>query len=206
MEKQLGNSGKRKKAKQPSRPSSAARPRHLTSGFHLSPTTPSPARPLSPSLCPTGPGCRRRFPRPRALLLSLLCRPTFPVVEPLPPRARSLSLSASWACAVSSAVPAPAVDQRVRALAHVAGNLGHVVRPRVPALFEHRLHPHSLPRLISRSPVLASALSTPSDLAGDPRPPPRSSSSPEATPSDPELRLEVRHPSPRLFSPIHAYM
>ena len=114
--------------------------------------------------------------------------------------ARPSSLSAPWACAVSSAFPVPVVDQRTRALAHVARNLGHVVRPRIPALFEHRLHPHSHPRLISRSLALASALPTPSDLAGDPRPPPRSSSSPEATPSDPELRPEVRHPSPRLIS------
>jgi hypothetical protein len=73
---------------------------------------------------------------------------------------------------VLSASPSPRPPwTSARALAHVAGNLGHVVRPHVPALFECRPHPHSLPRLISRSPALASALPTPSDLAGDPRPP-----------------------------------
>jgi hypothetical protein len=70
------------------------RPCRLTGGFHLSAATPSPARPISPSLCPVGPGCRRRFPRSRALLLSLLCRPAMPVVKPLPQRARPLSLYA----------------------------------------------------------------------------------------------------------------
>jgi hypothetical protein len=210
----------------PPRPSQAARPRRLTGGFHLSAPTPSPACPLSPRrltggfhlsaptpspACPlspspflVGPGCRCLFPRPRALLLSLLCKPALPVVEPLPPRDRPLS--APWACAVSSTFPVPAVDQRARALAHVVGNLDHVVRPHVLALFEHYPHPHSLPRLISRSPTLASALPTSLDLAGDPRSPPQSSSSLEATTSDPELRPEVRHPSPRLFSPIHAYL
>jgi hypothetical protein len=59
--------------------------------------------------------------------------------------------------------------------------------------FEPRQRPHLLPRLISRSPAPVHALSTPSDLAGDPRLPPRSSSSPEAMPSDPKLRPEVRH-------------
>ena len=124
------------------------------------------------------------------------------------PRASVLSLSLSLGRGPAlSAPPSPRPPwTSARALAHVAGNLGHVVLPHVPALFEHRLHPHSLPHLISRSLALASALSTPSDLAGDSRPPPRSSSSPEATPSDPELRPEVRHPSPRLFSPIHSYL
>jgi hypothetical protein len=66
-------------------------------------------------------------------------------------------------------------------------------RPRRPpmrpsSLFEPRPCPHSLPRLISHSPALSRALPTPSDLAEDPRSPPRSTSSSEATPSDPELR------------------
>jgi hypothetical protein len=137
--------------------------------------------------------------RPRALLLSLLCGPALPVVKPLPPRARPLSLRRGPAL---SALRSPCPPwTSARALVHVAGNLGHVVRPRVPALFEHRPHPHSLPRLISRSPALASALPTLFDLARDPRPPPRSSSSLEATPSDPELRLEVRTSIPALVFP-----
>jgi hypothetical protein len=77
-------------------------------------------------------------------------------------------------------------------------------RPRRPPthpqlLFEHRPHPHSLPCPISHSLTLSRALPSPLDLAGDPR---RSPSSPEATPSDPELHLEVRHPFPCSISPI----
>jgi hypothetical protein len=68
-----------------------ARPRRLTGGIHLSAATPSPTRPLSPSLCPVLPGYPRRFPRPRALLLSLPCGPALPVIEQLP-RALVLSL------------------------------------------------------------------------------------------------------------------
>jgi hypothetical protein len=56
--------------------------------------------------------------------------------------------------------------------------------------------PPSLPHLISRSPAPARALPTPSDLAGDPRPPPWSSSLSKAAPSAPELCPEVRHPFP----------
>jgi hypothetical protein len=62
--------------------------------------------------------------------------------------------------------------------------------------------PHSLPRLILRSPALARALLTLPDLAGDPRPPPRPSSLQETAPSHPELRPEVRHLYPCSVSPI----
>jgi hypothetical protein len=114
------------------------------------------------------------------------------------PRARSFSLSALWACAVSSTLPAPAVDQRARTHA-----LCRDPRPRrLPtcpsSLFEPRPSPHSLPHLNSHSPALAHA----AHLAGDPRPPPRPSSSPETVPSHPELRPEVRHPCPCSVSPI----
>jgi hypothetical protein len=95
MEKQLGNSGKRQSSRaSPARPSQATCPCRLTGGFHLSAATPSPACPLSPSLCLLGLDYRCRFPRPRALLLSLVCGPALPVVEPLPPLARPLSLCA----------------------------------------------------------------------------------------------------------------
>jgi hypothetical protein len=58
-------------------------------------------------------------------------------------------------------------------------------------LFQHR--PHSLLRPISHSLALSRALPSTLDLTGDPRPPCRSPSSSEATPSDPELCPEVRH-------------
>jgi hypothetical protein len=208
MEKQLGNSGKRKKAKQPSRPSSAQPGRAPAPPDRWVPPDSGNPLPRAPSLTLSLPsGARLSAPVSSPACPSSLSalRARFASRRVVTP-ARPSSLSVPWACAVSSAFPAPAVDQRARALAHVAGNLGHIVCPCVPALFEHRPHPHSLPRLISRSPALASALPTPSDLAGDPCPPPQSSSSPEATPSDPELRPELRHSSPRLFSPIHAYL
>jgi hypothetical protein len=51
----------------------------------------------------------------------------------------------------------------------------------------------------------ARALLMPPDLVGDPRPPPRPSSSPETAPSHLELRPEVRHPCPCSISPILLY-
>jgi hypothetical protein len=110
MEKQLRNSGKRKKPKQPSRPSSAQpgrAPAPPVSGNFC------PACSLPPSLCPVEPGYRHRFLRPRAPLPSLPCGPALPGAEPLP-RALTLSLAAPWASSVSFAFPAPAVDQRAR--------------------------------------------------------------------------------------------
>jgi hypothetical protein len=91
-----------------------------------------------------------------------------------------------------------------RALAHARQD----PRPRRPhapyLLFEHRPHPHSLPRSILRKLALSRALPTPLDLAGDPRPPCRSSSPPETVPSHPELHPEVRRLFPCLVSLIHA--
>jgi hypothetical protein len=201
MEKQLGNSGKRKSS--PARPSQAARPRHLTGGFHLSAATPSPACPLSPSLCLVGPSCRRQFLRPRAPLLSLLCGLVLPVVELLPPRTCPLSL-----CAVGlpcQLCPPRACRGPARAHSRTSPESSATTPAHAPQLhFEPRPRTHSLPRLISHSLAPARALPTPSDLAGDPLSPPWSSSSPEATPSDPELRPEVRHPPPCLFYSIRA--
>jgi hypothetical protein len=139
--------------------------------------------------------------RPRAPLPSLPHGPGSLVAEPLP-RALALSPSAPWASPVSSALPALAVDQRTRTHARRWNS-----RPRRPptcpsSLFEPYSRPHSLPRLISHNPALSRALPTPSDLAGDPRPPPQSTISSEATPSDPELRPEVRHLLPCSISPV----
>jgi hypothetical protein len=146
-----------------------------------------------------GPRFRRRVFCPRAPLLSLLWGPILPVVELSPPRARPLSLR----CRPPLLAPPSSCPPWTSAcaLAHVTGIVGHDAHPRAPAPFRA---PHSLPHLISRSPAPARALPTPSDLAGDPRPPPRSSSSQEATPSDPELHPKVRHPPPCLFYSIRA--
>jgi hypothetical protein len=58
--------------------------------------------------------CRHQLLRPRVPLLSLSREPVLPGAEPLPPHPFSLSLSAPWAFPVSSALLAPAVDQRAR--------------------------------------------------------------------------------------------
>jgi hypothetical protein len=141
--------------------------------------------------------------RPCSLLPSLLCEPALPDVEPLP-RALALSLAVSWASPVSSAFPAP---RRRPARAHSRTSPESSATspaPRPQLFFEHRLRPHSLPRPISHNPALSRALPTPLSFAGDPRPPCRSSSSPEAMPSDPELRPKVRHLLPCLVFSICA--
>jgi hypothetical protein len=162
-----------------------------------------PLRAPPPSLCPVGPTCRRQLLPPRAPLFPLC--PTGPFYQ-TPSRCPvcPFSLSTPWASPVSSALPAPAVDQRARTRARRRDP-----RPRhsahAPAPFDPRPCPHSLPRLISHSPALTRALLTLPDLAGDPRPPPRPSSSPETTPRHPELRPEVRHLCPCSVSPILLY-
>jgi hypothetical protein len=153
-----------------------------------------------PFLCPVGPTCRRQLFSPsRAPLPSLSHGPILLGVEPLP-HMPLLSLSAPWAFPISSALPAPAADQRAHTRARRRDP-----RPcrsaHAPTLFEPRPCPHSLPRLISRSTALARAMLTLPDLAGDPRPPPRPSSSSETASSHPELRPEVRHMYP---SPVFA--
>ena len=142
-----------------------------------------------------GSACRRQFPSPvRSLSLSV-SRARSASAEPLPPCV-PFSLSAPWACLVSSAFPAPAVDRRVRTRARRG-----VSRPRRPPtcpapFLEPSQCPTHTPHLISRSFTLSRALPTPPAIAGDPRPRSRPSSSPETAPSLPELRPEVRHPSP----------
>jgi hypothetical protein len=144
MEKQLENPGKKKKPKQPSRPSSAqpgrARPRARApappdrwappvSGGSL------PARSLSPSICPVGPGCRRQFPppsRPSSLSASRARFARHRVVAP----ARPLSLSR---CTVGPPLPAPPSPRpswtKARALAHDRWNPRPHRPPTSPAPF-----------------------------------------------------------------------
>jgi hypothetical protein len=131
----------------------------------------------------------------RAPLPSLPRGPVLPDAKPLP-RAPLLSLSLRRGPSLS-APPSPRPPwTSERALAHVAGILGHVALPTPQLLLSPRSCPHSLPHLISRSPALARALLTPPDITRDPRLPPRPSSSPEIAPSHPELRPKVRHLCP----------
>jgi hypothetical protein len=208
MAKQLENPGKKEKGK-------AAQPAQL-----------SPARPRAHAPAPPD----RWDPHvsgnsfPRTLLsLSLPsgAKLSAPVFSPAHPsslsalRAHFASRRAVAPCACSLSRCAvglpyqlhPPRAHRGQARAHSRTSLesSAMTPAHVPnSLFAPRPRPHSLPRLISRSPAPTRALPTPSDLAGDPRPPPRSSSSPEATPSDPELHPEVRHPPPCLFYSIRA--
>jgi hypothetical protein len=140
MEKQLENLGKKKKAKHPKsahpaqRGRTPARPRCLTGGRHLSATVSAPARSLSPSLYPVGPGCRRRFPSPArpSSLSALRARSTRH--RAIAPCARSLPRCAvGFPCQFR--LPRAPPWTSARALAHVAGILGHVARPRPQTLF-----------------------------------------------------------------------
>jgi hypothetical protein len=137
----------------------------------------------------------------RTLPLSLSRGPRSPVTEPLP-RAPLSSLFASWACPVSSAPSALAVDRRVRT--RTRRWISRPQRPPTrPAPFlEPCRCPAQTPHLISLSCTLSRALPTPPAAAGDPRLRSRPSSSLETTPILPELRREVRHPSPCPISPV----
>jgi hypothetical protein len=140
-----------------------------------------------------GPTCRCQFPLPVSSLS--VSRARFASAEPLPPRV-PFSLSALWACLVRSAFPVPAVDRRVRTRACCRVSWPRRLPMRPAPFLEPRQCPAHIPHLISRRFTLSSALHTPPAAAGDPRPRPRPSSSPETAPSVPELRPEVRHPSP----------
>jgi hypothetical protein len=95
------------------------------------------------------------------------------------------SLSAPWACPVSSTPSALAVDQCMRT--HARRRISRPWRPPTrPAPFlEPRQCPAYTPHLISRSFALSRALPTPPVAAGDPCPRSRPSGSPETAPSLP---------------------
>jgi hypothetical protein len=141
-----------------------------------------------------GPICRRQFPSP-ALSLSLpVSWAQFASAEPLPPCV-PFTLSVLWTLPVRSTFLAPVVDQRVRTRAH-----HRISRPRRPPtrpapFLEPRQCP-AHPHLISLNFTLSRALPSPPAAARDPCLCSRPSSSPETAPSLPELRPEVRHPSP----------
>jgi hypothetical protein len=130
------------------------------------------------SLCLVGPDCQSSSRCPaRPFLLSLHRGPYLLV----PPSPRS-----SWTSVCA---------------------LRRISRPRCPPtrpapFLEPRQCPAHTPHLISSSFALSRALLTPPATARDPCPCSRPSSSPQTTPSLPELRLEVRHTSPCPISPI----
>jgi hypothetical protein len=208
MEKELENPEKKKKGKQPSslaglaQPSQAARPRCLTGGPRLSAAVSlSPVGSLSHSL-PAGANLSASVFFTRVLPLYLcLAGPDRQSSSRCPARPFPFSLRRGPALSVSPP-SALAVDRRVRTRAR-----RRISRPRRPPtcptpFLEPRQCPAHASRLISRSFTLSRALPTPPAAAGDPRPRSRPSSSPETAPSLPELRLEVRHPSPCPISPI----
>jgi hypothetical protein len=206
MEKELENPEKKKRIKQPSWPKSASkatRPRRLTGGPRLSAAVLPRVRAPSLARCPVGPIYRCQFSSP-ALSLSMSRGPGSPVAELLP-RAPFSSLFAPWVCPVSSAPSALAVEQRVCTRAR-----HRISRPRRPPtrpapFLEPRQCPLHTPRLISHSFTLSRALPTLPAAAGDPHPHSQPSSSAETAPGLPELRPELRHPSPCPISPIVPY-
>jgi hypothetical protein len=151
--------------------------------------------PFLPRSLPSGASLSAPVSFPACSLPLLSRRPGPPVVESLP-RTPLSPLSAPWTLPVSSTPSALTVDRRVHTRAR-----RRISRPRHPPtrpapFLEPRQCPTHTPRLISLSFTLSRALPTPPAAAGDPRPRSRPSSSPETAPSLPELRLEVRHPSP----------
>jgi hypothetical protein len=185
MEKELENSGKKKRRKQP-KPAQSAQPGRapaLSDRRTLPVSGNSPSRVLSlPRSLPSG--------------ASLSVPVFFPT--------RSLSLSVSRARSASRRAVAPhapfsslcAVDRRVRTRAR-----RWISRPRRPPtrpapFLEPRQCPTHTPHLISRSFALSRALLTLPAAAGDPRPRSQPSNSLETAPSLSELRPEVRHLSP----------
>jgi hypothetical protein len=127
MEKELENLEKKKKGKQPSRPtkpSQATRPRRLTGGRGSSL---SRALSLSRSL-PSGANLSAPVFFTRALPLSLSHGPRSPVAEPLPRASPFHSLRRGPALSVLPPPRSPWTG--ACALAHVTGFLGHDARPR----------------------------------------------------------------------------
>jgi hypothetical protein len=158
-------------------------PRRLTGRPRLSAVVLPRAHPPSLARCPVGLTCRHQFP---LLVRSLsVSRARFTSAEPLP-LCVPFSLSAPWACPVSSAFPAPAVNWRMCTRAR-----RRVSRPRRPPtcpapLFRAPAVPRAHPsphfaRLhpLSRSAHAASRRRRPAptfpaiQLAGDRSKPPR---------------------------------
>jgi hypothetical protein len=164
MEKQIRKSREKEKAKaaqpaqlDPARP----RARAPTSPDRWVPPVsggPFPAHSLFPSLFPVGPGCRHQLPSPPRPSPPLPRGPALSVRRAVT-LVRPLSLSR---CAVGPPLSAPPSPRPLwtsaRALAHIRRDPRPLRPPTALAFFEHRPHPDSLPRPISRSLALSLAL------------------------------------------------
>jgi hypothetical protein len=148
-----------------------------------------------------GPICRRQFPSPACSVSLSVSWTQIASRQAVAPRV-PFSLSAPWACLVSSAFPALAVDRRVRTRTRRRRSQPRRPPTRLAPFLEPRQCPAHTPRLISLSFTLSRALPSSPDAAGDLCPRSRLSSKPETAPSLPELRPEVTHPSPCPISPV----
>jgi hypothetical protein len=148
-----------------------------------------------------GPIYRRQFPSPACSLSLSVSWAQIASRRAVAPHAPFL-LSAPWACPVSFAPSALAMDRRVHTHARRRISQPRCPPTRLAPFLEPRQCPAHTPRLISLSFTLSRALPTPPAAAGDPRPRSQPSSSPETALSLPELRPDVRHPSPCPISSI----
>jgi hypothetical protein len=125
----------------------------------LSAAVPPRACPPSLALCPVGLTCRCQFPSPVRSLSLFVSRAQFASAELLPPRV-PFSLSAMWACLVSSTFLALAVDRRVRT--RVRRRVSRPRRPptRLAPLFRAPpvLCAHPSPHFVQLHPLSRSAL------------------------------------------------
>jgi hypothetical protein len=132
------------------------RPCRLTGGPRLSAAVLPRARPPSLARCPVGPTYRHQFPLP-ALSLSV-SRARFASAEPLP-LCVPFSVSAPWACLVSSAFPALVMDRRVRTRARRRVSWPRRPPTRPAPLFKAPLVPraHPSPHFARLHPLSCSA-------------------------------------------------
>jgi hypothetical protein len=158
----------------------------------------SPSRaPSPPRSLPSGPACQRQFSSPRAPSLSVSW------ARSASRRVVALHAPFSSLCAVDPTCqfcPLRARHGPARAHSRTSSDFSTTMPAHAPSSLLRdppvpRAHP--LPHFAQLHPLSRSA-----HAAGDPRPRSRPSSSSETAPSLPELRPEVRHPSPCPISPI----
>jgi hypothetical protein len=177
MEKQIENPGKKKKPKQPSGPSSAQPGRAPALPDRWVPPISGGSLPRAPFLSlslPSGTGLSAPVASALVPLFPSSLGPPHKCAEPLPLRARPLSLCVcvSWGRFVSFAFPAPAVDQHARTRTRTARSTTTSPTHAPPAPFWAPPAPAlAPPSHFSQPRSLSRALSTLLDLAGDPRSP-----------------------------------
>jgi hypothetical protein len=185
MEKELENSEKKKRRKQPKPAQSAQLGRAPAPSDRQTPPVSGSSPSRAPSL-PRSLPCGASLSAPVFFPVRSLSLPRGPsplVAESLP-RMPLSPLSALWTLPVSSAPSVPAVDRRVRT--HARRRISWPRRPptRPTPFLELRQCPAHTPHLISHSFTISCALPT-SPATGDPRPRSRPSSSLETAPSLP---------------------